>query len=330
VSSIFPSGQQAPMLYRGLNVALVVPCYNEAVTIAQVIGDFCRALPALQVHVFDNCSTDGTTEIARAAGAQVIHVPLQGKGNVVRRMFADVEADIFVMVDGDSTYDAASVTRLIDTLIDRRLDMVVGSRVTPEVHSQSAYRRGHQFGNRLLSRSVTGIFGGEFTDMLSGYRAVTRRYAKSFPALSRGFEIETELNVHALELRMPCGEVPTPYGARPAGSQSKLSTWRDGWRILRTIGRLYVSERPLAFYSGCAALIALASLILMMPVLLEYLETGLVPRLPTAVLSASMMVCAWLSVVCGLILDNVSRGRHETRRLAYLAIPLPQPGDPTR
>ncbi len=310
-------------LYRGLRVALVVPCYNEALAIAQVIAGFKRAMPSLLIYVFDNNSSDNTASVARAAGAEVIQVPLRGKGNVVRRMFADIEADVFVMVDGDATYDAGSVQALVDKLIEERLDMVVGCRKTPDIDAQAAYRLGHQFGNKLLTQSVMRIFGGGFSDMLSGYRAFTARYVKSFPAISKGFEIETELTVHALELRMPYGELVTPYGARAEGSESKLSTFRDGWRILRTIGRLYVSERPLPFYAICAMLICLLSLTLATPLLIEFLETGLVPRLPTAVLSAALMICSLLSLVCGLVLDNVTRGRHEIKRLAYLAISPP-------
>lgn len=310
------------MPYRDLKVALIVPCYNEEAAIARVIRAFRQVMPDIDAYVFDNNSTDATAAVAVAEGACVIAVPLRGKGNVVRRMFADVEADIFVMVDGDATYDAASVTRMVDKLIDERLDMVVGCRETAADEAASAYRRGHQWGNRLLTQSVVHIFGGGFTDMLSGYRVFSRRYVKSFPALSTGFEIETELTVHALELRMPYGEVMTPYGARAEGSQSKLSTYRDGWRILKTIARLYVSERPFSFFSICAALLASLSVLLSTPLIVEFLETGLVPRFPTAVLSASMMVCALLSFSCGLILDNVTRGRNEMKRLVYLGIPL--------
>ena len=312
------------MRYRDLNIALIVPCYNEANTIAQVIQAFKQALPALAIYVFDNNSTDGTNAIARHEGAHVAHVPSRGKGNVVRRMFADVDADIYVMVDGDATYDASAVTTLIDKLIDEQLDMVVGCRQTAAEIASSAYRHGHQWGNRLLTRSVMQIFGGQFTDMLSGYRVFTRRYVKSIPALSHGFEIETELTVHALELRMPYGEVLTQYGARPEGSESKLSTYKDGWKILKTIGRLYVSERPFSFFSIVASSIATIAIILSIPIVLEYLRAGVVPRFPTAILSASMMVCALLSFACGLILDNVTRGRHEIKRLTYLAIPLPK------
>ena len=237
------------MSYRDMKVALIVPCYNEEIAIAQVIRGFREAMPGIEIYIFDNNSSDSTPAVARSENAHVVTVPLRGKGNVVRRMFADVDADIFVMVDGDGTYCASSVTRLVDKLIDERLDMVVGCRETPQEVAGSAYRRGHQSGNRMLTQSVLKIFGGGFTDMLSGYRVFSKRYVKSFPALSKGFEIETELTIHALELRMPYGEMMTPYGARPEGSESKLSTYRDGWRILKTIIRLYVSERPFSFYS---------------------------------------------------------------------------------
>ena len=310
------------MSYRGLKIALVVPCYNEEAAITRVIRGFREAIPGIDIFVFDNHSSDRTATMARAENVHVIDVPLRGKGNVVRRMFADVEADIFVMVDGDATYDASSVTKLVDKLIDEHLDMVVGCRQTTEEVAGAAYRRGHQWGNRMLTQSTLKIFGGGFTDMLSGYRAFSRRYAKSFPALSEGFEIETELTIHALELRMPYGEVMTPYGARTEGSESKLSTYRDGLRILKTIFRLYVSERPFSFYGICATLMAVISVFISIPIIAEYFHTGLVPRFPTAILSASIMICALLSLMCGLILDNGTRGRHEMKRLAYLAIPL--------
>ncbi|RYZ13315.1 MAG: glycosyltransferase [Comamonadaceae bacterium] len=307
--------------YRGQRVALIVPCYNEEHTVASVVRAFAAAMPALRPWVFDNASTDGTARAAREAGAEVVRVGLRGKGNVVRRMFADVDADIYVMVDGDATYDARSVRAMVDRLLDDRLDMVVGCRHTPQAEAGAAYRRGHRWGNRLLTQSVVRIFGGGFTDMLSGYRVFSRRYVKSFPAASHGFETETELTVHALELRMPYGEVSTPYVARPEGSASKLSTYRDGWRILRMIGKLYLSERPLACFGIAAALLALLSVGLAAPVLLTYLELGLVPRLPTALLSAALMLASMLALVCGLVLDNVTRGRQEVRRMAYLAIP---------
>lgn len=304
--------------YRGQRIALLIPCFNEEAAIAAVIQGFRQAMPSLGIYVFDNNSTDQTAAIARLQGAHVIEVPLRGKGNVVRRMFADTEADIYVMVDGDATYDAKAVQVMVDKLLDNGLDMVVGCRKAQ--HANAAYRSGHQWGNRMLTGSVMRIFGGQFTDMLSGYRVFSRRYAKSFPALSHGFETETELTVHALELRMPYGEVMTAYGARPEGSTSKLSTYRDGWRILKTIGKLYVSERPFAFFGMCSLVFAITSIVLALPVLIEYFEHGVVPRLPTAVLSASLMLSAMLSIVCGLILDTVTKGRHEVKRLVYLSI----------
>lgn len=308
-------------LYRNQRIALIVPCYNEALAIRQVITDFKAAMPELAIYVFDNNSTDETGRVAREAGATVISVHRKGKGNVVRRMFADVEADIYVMVDGDATYEAAAVRGLIDRLMDDRLDMVVGSRKMDQTDQGTVYRAGHQFGNRMLTGCVMQIFGGQFEDMLSGYRVFSRRYAKSFPALSEGFETETELTVHALELRMPYAEIPTRYGARPEGSESKLSTYRDGFRILFTIGKLYAYERPFPFFGLIALLFSLTAMGLAAPIFVEFFETGLVPRLPTAVLSASLMTCALLSGFAGLILDNLTRGRHETKRLAYLNIP---------
>lgn len=310
-------------LYRGLKISLIIPCFNEEAAIAQVVTDFRASMPELDIFVFDNNSIDRTKHVAAESGAKVFSVNFPGKGNVVRRMFADVDADIYVMVDGDSTYQASSVRRLVDKLIDDQLDMVVATRKTDISELNRAYRSGHQWGNRILTASVVNIFGGSFTDMLSGYRAFTRRYVKSFPALSRGFETETELTVHALELRMPVGEIDTLYGARPEGSVSKLSTYRDGFRILKTIGRLYVTERPFAFFGICAIFLTMVSFIMATPVVFEFFQNGLVPRFPTLILSASIMVCALLSFVCGLILDNVTRGRHEFKRLVYLSIPLP-------
>ena len=305
---------------RPLRIAAVIPCFNEALAIAQVVGEFRAALPEAEIHVFDNNSTDDTAAVARAAGAYVTHVPLRGKGNVARRMFADVEADIYVMVDGDATYDVGQVRRLIALMVEGNLDMVVGSRVDDGADMQT-YRRGHRFGNALLTGAVASLFDGRMTDMLSGYRVFSRRYAKSFPALSRGFEIETELTVHALELRMPYAEVPVPYRSRPEGSESKLSTYRDGWRILKTICKLFVSERPLQFFSGAAGLLVLLSLILAQPLVSTYLDTGLVPRQPTAVLVTGMMLTAMLSFVCGVVLHTVTIGRREAKRLCYLGIP---------
>ena len=315
------------MLYRGLRVALIVPCYNEEATIGQVLRDFKAAMPAIERHVFNNASTDRTALLAKAEGAVVVDVPFKGKGNVVRRMFSDVEADVYVMVDGDATYHAPSINKMVDKLIDERLDMIVGCRKTSTNAAADAYRHGHQWGNRLLTNSVMTIFGGQFTDMLSGYRVFSRRYVKSIPVLAHGFEIETELTVHALELRMPYGEVETPYGSRPVGSESKLSTYKDGWKIATTILRLYVSERPFSFFGGIALVISLTSVVLALPVISEYVSSGTVPRFPTAILAASMMVCSLISFVCGLVLDNVTRARHEVKRVAYLAVPLAQVSD---
>ncbi|MEJ8812305.1 glycosyltransferase family 2 protein [Variovorax ureilyticus] len=311
---------EMPPLQGPLRIAAVIPCFNEALAIGQVIDEFRAALPDAEIHVFDNNSTDDTAAVARAHGAFVTHVVLRGKGNVARRMFADVEADIYVMVDGDATYDLSGVRGLIDRMIDGNLDMVVGSRVDAGDDAQT-YRRGHRFGNRLLTGAVAGLFGGHLKDMLSGYRVFSRRYAKSFPAVSKGFEIETELTVHALELRMPFAEVPGLYRSRPEGSESKLSTYRDGWRILRTIFKLFVSERPLLFFSSVAAVLVLISLVLAEPLVVTYLETGLVPRLPTAVLVTGTMLMAMLSFVCGIVLHTVTIGRQEAKRLRYLAIP---------
>lgn len=307
--------------YRGQRVALIVPCYNEESTIAGVIRDFRAAMPSIEIYVFDNMSSDKTAAVARAEGAVVRTVSLRGKGNVVRRMFADTDADVYVMVDGDRTYDASSVCRMVNKLLDEGLDMVVGCRQTAVEDAQAAYRPGHQWGNKMLTGSVKSIFGGNFNDMLSGYRVFSRRYAKSFPALARGFETETELTVHALELRMPYGEYMTPYGSRPEGSTSKLSTYRDGWRILKTIIRLHASERPIAFFGSWAAAFCIAALILAFPILVQYVENGTVPRLPTAVLSASLMLMSMLAMASGLILQNITQGRHEMKCLAFLAVP---------
>jgi glycosyltransferase involved in cell wall biosynthesis len=302
-----------------VRIAVLVPCYNEATTIAAIIRDFKRYLPSAQIFVFDNNSTDDTVRIAREAGAIVRHVPAQGKGSVVRRMFADVEADAYVMVDGDDTYDASVAPVLVDRLLDEGLDMLVGSRVTDE---QSAYRFGHRFGNRLLTGCLSAVFGRTFNDILSGYRVFSRRYVKSFAAHSAGFEIETELTVHALELRLPVAEVETVYKSRPEGSFSKLNTYRDGARILMTILRLFKSERPLAFFGIGFLLCTLLSAGLSVPLLATYLQTGLVPRLPTAVLCASLMLLGIILLVCGLILDAVTKARIEQKRFAYMAVPV--------
>ncbi|ASG21294.1 MULTISPECIES: glycosyltransferase family 2 protein [Nitrospirillum] len=303
---------------RKPTVAVLVPCYNEEAAIAKVVADFKAALPDATVYVYDNNSKDRTVEVARAAGAVVRTEPLQGKGNVVRRMFADIEADVYVMVDGDDTYHAASAPALVDRLVTEQLDMVNGARVT---EIEAAYRPGHRFGNMLLTGLVTFIFGKRTNDMLSGYRVFSRRFVKSFPALAGGFETETELTVHALELRMPIAEVETPYKDRPPGSVSKLSTYKDGMRILWMITKLVKEERPMLFFGVAAILLALLSIILSIPIFITFVETGLVPRLPTAVLATGLMTLAFLSLTCGLILDTVTRGRREMKRLRYLEIP---------
>lgn len=306
---------------EALKTAVLIPCYNEETAITQVVEDFRRALPEAQIYVYDNNSKDRTIEVARAAGAIVRSETLQGKGNVVRRMFADVEADIYVLVDGDATYDAASAPTMIKKLLDGQLDMVNGARVT---EIEKAYRPGHRFGNAMLTGIVAWIFGNRFTDMLSGYRVFSRRYVKSFPALSVGFETETELTVHALELRMPTDEVATPYKDRPVGSLSKLNTFRDGFRILWMILVLVKEERPMKFFSLIALALGVIALALMTPILIEYFETGLVPRFPTAFLSMGLLILSSLSFACGLILDTVTRGRCEMKRMRYLNIPATQ------
>jgi glycosyltransferase involved in cell wall biosynthesis len=298
------------------SIAVLVPCYNEEKSIAKVVGDFRAALPTATIFVFDNNSTDRTVEVARTAGAEVFAEPRQGKGNVVRRMFTDIEADIYVLVDGDATYDAPSAPLMVERLLRERLDMVVGGRVDQDV---AAYRAGHRAGNWLLTSFVGQVFGRAFNDMLSGYRVFSRRFVKSFPVLSGGFEIETELTIHALELGLPAVEIEAPYYARLEGSNSKLSTWRDGFRILFTIFRIYRAERPLRFFTALGIALALVSIGFAIPILVTYFETGLVPRLPTAVLSMGIMVLAFLSVSAGLVLDTVTRGRREAKLFAYLA-----------
>ena len=297
-------------------IAVLIPCYNEAVAVAKVVKDFQAALPTATIFVFDNNSTDNTVAVARAAGAEVFEERRQGTGFVVRRMFTDVDADIYVLVDGDATYDAPSARRMVERLLADRLDMVVGNRVDQDV---AAYRPGHRAGNWLLTASVASMFGATVSDMLSGYRVFSRRFVKSFPMLSGGFEIETELVVHALELGLPVAEIDTPYYARPEGSTSKLNTWRDGFRILLMILQLYRSERPLVFFGAFGALLAAVSLGLALPIVITFVETHTVPRLPTAVLSMGLMLMAFLAFAVGLVLDTVTRGRREMKLLAYLS-----------
>jgi glycosyltransferase involved in cell wall biosynthesis len=308
------------MVLDSLRIAVVLPCYNEEAAIAETVAGFRAALPGAVVYVYDNNSRDQTVELAREAGAVVRCERQQGKGHVVRRMFADVDADIYVMADGDLTYDPKAAPQMVRMLVDEQLDMVVGTR---QHQALDAYRGGHVIGNRLFTGLLARLFGRSFTDIFSGYRVFSRRFVKSFPVLSAGFEIETEISVHALELRMPVGELETAYGARPEGSASKLSTYRDGWRILKTIGTLYRIERPVLFYGGLGGLLLLAAIILAVPLVITYLDTGLVPRFPTAILVTGMVIVAVLSFFAGLILDTVTRGRREMRRLAYLAHPAP-------
>lgn len=318
-------GKAAEDISRQHRLAVLVPCYNEEAAVADVVAAFKAALPGAVVYVYDNNSTDRTLDVARAAGAVVRRETHQGKGYVVRRMFADVDADIYVLVDGDATYDAPSVRSMIAQLVDERLDMVVGVRVDRE---EAAYRRGHRTGNRLLTGFVQHIFGQSFSDMLSGYRVFSRRFVKSFPVLSGGFEIETELTIHALELELPVGEVDTPYYARPEGSASKLNTYRDGLRILLSIFQIYRSERPLPFFSAIGFALAIVAIGLSIPILITFLQTGSVPRFPTAILATGLMLAALLAFASGLVLDTVTRGRREMKLLAYLRYGAP--GDPVR
>lgn len=304
------------------NIAVIIPCFNEEAAIAKVVSDFAEALPGATIYVYDNNSTDQTAEVALAAGAELRFEPLPGKGNVVRRMFADIEADVFVMVDGDDTYDAAAAPAMVEKLVNEHLDLVNCRRQT---NIRDAYRSGHRLGNRVLTGVISNIFGKRLNDILSGYKAMSRRFVKSMPLLSTGFEVETELAIHALELRMPIGEITADYKERPIGSESKLSTFKDGFRILRTILQLVKEEKPVVFFSFIAALLAALSVAIAVPIFLEYIETGLVPRLPTAVLSTGLMMLSCLSLTCGMILDTVTRGRREAKRMNYLNQPIFQP-----
>lgn len=302
-------------------IAVLLPCYNEEAAIAATVAGFRKALPAATIYVYDNNSRDRTCEIAAKAGAVVRTERQQGKGHVVRRMFADIDADVYIMADGDLTYDPKAAPAMVDQLVAEQLDMVVGTRRHEE---KDAYRGGHVLGNKIFTGLLSGLFGRSFSDIFSGYRVFSRRFVKSFPVLSSGFEIETEMSVHALELRMPVGEVETAYAARPEGSESKLSTFSDGWRILKTIVTLYRIERPVLFYGSIGALLLVLALMLAVPLVITYLDTGLVPRFPTAILVTGMVVIAVLCFFAGLILDTVTRGRREMRRLYYLSLAAPQ------
>jgi glycosyltransferase involved in cell wall biosynthesis len=326
----FGSGRQVVSddpRYAGLEIAVLVPCHNEAPSIALVVADFMASLPGATVYVYDNNSSDHTVEVAQTAGAVVRHEPIQGKGNVVRRMFADVDADVYVLVDGDDTYDAAAAPTMVRLLVDNLLDMVTATRITDR---EAAYRCGHRSGNVILSSIVRQVFGNRITDMLSGYRVFSRRFVKSFPALASGFETETEFTIYALELRMPIGEIATRYRERPPGSSSKLRTYSDGARILFTILKLVKDERPLQFFSIAGMVLLAGGIALGLPVIIEYFRTGLVPRLPTAVLATGLVLLSFLSCAAGLILDSVARGRKEFKRLTYLGYPPPGARLPAR
>jgi len=303
---------------ENLRIAVLVPCFNEARTIGKVVKDFSAVVPSAEIYVYDNNSTDRTADVARSTRAIVRNEPIQGKGNVVCRMFSEIEADVYVLVDGDDTYDASSAPKLIEALLNEGLDMVSAAR-TSDV--RAAYRPGHRLGNLLLTGMVAAMFGNRFRDMLTGYRVFSRRFVKSFPALSAGFEIETQLTVHALDMRMKVAEINTPYKERPEGSVSKLRTLSDGYRILKTIVYLVKEERPLQFFASAALVLAVSAIILAWPIVWNYFETGLVPRFPTAILATGIMLLAFLSLASGLILDTVTNGRRETKRLHYLSIP---------
>ncbi|MFB3055001.1 MAG: glycosyltransferase family 2 protein [Alphaproteobacteria bacterium] len=318
--SAVPKAPKAPndADFGDLSIAVVIPCLNEEVAIARVVNDFRAALPSARIYVYDNASTDHTAEFAGKAGAIVRSEPERGKGNVVRRMFADIDAEIFVLVDGDATYPADQAPKMIAALIDGQLDMITGARIAQQ---KTAYRPGHRFGNRFITTLVGLTFGQRFSDILSGYRVLSHRLVKSFPALSKGFEIETEITVHALEMRLASAEMEIPYFERPEGSSSKLRTVRHGIAIVKTIFVLIKEERPLEFFSIFFVLFELAAIILAWPIVMEYLETGLVPRFPTAILSTGLTLLGFLSLACGLILDTVTHSRRETKRLHYLALP---------
>ncbi len=300
-----------------LNIAVLLPCYNEAATIQQVVTDFRTHLPHATVYVYDNCSTDNTAELAKQAGAVVRAESRQGKGNVVRRMFADIDADIYVLADGDLAHDAQSALTMIDTLINNNLDMIVGTR--PEVCED--HRKGHRFGNQLFNKVVGLLFGKQFSDILSGYRVLSKRFVKSFPAVSRGFDTEVELTIHSLELRLPVAEVPTNYTPRPEGSVSKLRTYRDGVIILSRILLMLKETKPILFFGAIGLSFALLSVILGIPLIYTFLKTHLVPRIPTAILTTGIMVLAFISLTCGIILDSVCRARRERKYLHYLTLP---------
>lgn len=301
------------------SIAVLLPCYNEEVTIGGVIHSFRSAFPDAHIFVYDNNSTDRTVQAALAAGATVRHEYYQGKGNVVRRMFADIEADFYILADGDLTYDATAAPRLVELLIKHNVDMVVGVRVG----KGEAFRRGHTLGNRVFNWIVAHLFGNSFTDILSGYRVMSKRFTKSFPCSSSGFEIETELSIHALDLKLATAEIPLVYAERPVNSKSKLKTYRDGLRILGKIAMMYRALKPFQFYAAIALFLFVVSLSLGVPIFVTYVETGLVPRIPTAILAASIMQLSFMSLFCGIIIDAISANRREQIRMRYLDLPAP-------
>jgi glycosyltransferase involved in cell wall biosynthesis len=319
-NDVTQKSEASPLLNVKPNIAVLIPCFNEEATIQAVIQGFRRFLPEATIYVYDNNSTDNTAAIASESGAVVRQERYQGKGNVMRRMFADIEADVYLLTDGDLTYDMSAANVLIQTLISKNADMVVGVRVES---NESAYRPGHRFGNRLFTKTVALLFGEALTDILSGYRAMSRRFVKSFPASSSGFETETELSIHALDLRLATVEVPLPYGERPIGSASKLRTYRDGMRILMTIIMMYRALHPFQFYGVIALCLFILALALGVPLVITYLETGLVPRFPTAILAAGIIQIGFLSLACGLVIEAISSTRRELKRMRYLDLPSP-------
>lgn len=308
----------APESFAHLEIAVVLPCYNEAATIAGVIADFRQSLPQAKIYVFDNNSSDNTARIAHDAGAIVRRERRQGKGHVVRRIFADVEADLYIMADGDATYDASVAPDLVEKCLREGVDMVVGTRADV---TKDAGRQGHAFGNKIFNMLYNALFGNDFSDIFSGYRVFTRRFAKSFPATSAGFEIETEMSVHASQLAIPTIEVPTHYGVRPEDSESKLRTFTDGFKILRMFAKLTKETRPALFFGAIGLGFMLTALALAMPLFFTYLETGLVPRFPTAILATGLVLIATISTVCGLILDSLANARIEIKRSNFLSYP---------
>lgn len=295
--------------------AAVVPCHNEEAAIATVVADLFAAVPGITVYVYDNCSSDRTVERALEAGAVVCSEPHKGKGNVVRRAFADIDADIYLLIDGDDTYDAGAAPAMLEKLLAENLDQVVG------VRRGDAYRAGHETGNRALNRIVTGIFGDTMGDMLSGYRVFSRRFVKSFPAVSREFEIETELTVHSLALRIPSATIDVGFKDRPEGSESKLRTYRDGWKILNVIMTLTRHERPIYFFGLLSALLMWVAVLLAIPVLVQYLQTGMVPRMPTLIVASFLVMISCLLFLAGLVIDGTRKSRHEASRLSYMRYP---------